>query len=121
MASLDGGSNDERLDALFQLYARACGSPEPDPLFMPRLWQKIESRQNVVVIFRRMASGLVTAAALACLIMAYLVAPRSSTPGFYHATYLEVLAEDQAAQSPDYAEPVSVETDSEMELKNELL
>jgi hypothetical protein len=120
MASLDGNSN-ERLDALFQLYAQACGSPEPDALFMPRLWQKIESRQKTVVLFRRMASGLVTAAALACLVMAYLVAPGVNGTGFYQATYLEVLAEDHASQSPDYAEPVSVETDSETELKNELL
>jgi len=121
MASLDGDSNDERLDALFQLYARACGSPEPDALFMPRLWQKIESRQSIVVMFRRMASGLVTAAALASLVMAYLVTPRVNSPGFYQATYLEVLAEEHASQSPDYAEPVSVEIDSETELKNELL
>ena len=56
------GNEEERLDALFRAYARACPTPEPSAHFMPNLWTRIESRQSFTFSFRRMANALVTAA-----------------------------------------------------------
>ncbi len=120
MAPLQLDEN-ERLNGLWNAYRLACGEPEPSPEFMPRLWQKIEARQRVPVLFRRLAAGLATAAAAASLILFLFSAPAPPGANFYALTYLEVLAEDHAAQSPGYAEPVSVERDSESELLNEML
>ena len=55
------GSDEERLDALFQAY-RDCPTPEPSANFMPTLWARIESRQRVAFSFRRLAGVFVTAA-----------------------------------------------------------
>jgi hypothetical protein len=56
------GSDDEKLDALFRAFAKACPDREPSANFMPNLWQRIEARQTNAFSFRRMANALVTAA-----------------------------------------------------------
>jgi hypothetical protein len=117
----DGGWQERRLDALFEAYRRAVDEPEPGRNFMPELWAKIESRRGYSVWFKRFAGGLVTAAATAAFVLFLTAMPRNSGEGFYQATYLEVLAQDHATTGPDYAEPVSVETDSESELAREML
>jgi hypothetical protein len=89
---------------------------------MPQLWEKIEARQRSTALFRRLAGSLATAAAGVSLVLFLAATPRSAnTSSFYTSTYLEVLAVEQAAESPGYAEPVSVERDSEAELLDELL
>lgn len=121
MTPLHGGSREERLAALFRMYGKACGEPQGSPEFMPRLWARIEARQKSTSIFRRFTGSLATAAAGVSLIVFLTAAPAPLNESFYTSTYLEVLAVDQAAQSPGYAEPVAVERDSEAELLDELL
>jgi hypothetical protein len=93
------GSDDERLDALFQAYARACPDRDPSPNFMPNLWQRIEARQNSVFSFRRMANALVTAAvALSIALGVYMSMP---TPANYSQSYIEALAEAKTLDAPE--------------------
>ncbi len=116
-------NDEERLAVLFQAYRMAVPDPEGSPEFMPRLWERIEARQRATAFFRHLAAGLATSAAVISLLL-FLISipgPRTSRSVVYRQTYLEVLAEEHAAQSPVYAEPVSVESDSESELLNEML
>lgn len=103
------GKDDERLDALFQAYRRACPTPEPSANFMPNLWQRIESRQTFVFSLRRMANGFVTAAlALSVALGVYMIAiPR--TPANVPMSYLEALAESHPLDTPDFVTPVSLD------------
>ena len=64
------GSDEERLEALFRAYRAACPDPEASANFMPQLWQRIEGRRTFSFFVRRMASGFVTAAVAATLLMA---------------------------------------------------
>jgi hypothetical protein len=86
---LQSGSADERFAALLSAYREACPDPEPGPDFMPGLWRKIEGRRTFSFAVRRLAQGIITAAAVASLAMGvYLtqIQPRIAP------TYLETLA-----------------------------
>jgi hypothetical protein len=107
---------EEALDALFTQYRAACPDPEPSPDFSPRLWQKIEARQNWRVSLKRLSQALVTAAAALCLLMAlFLYIPRHRTSAYYNATYLDVLASnDQKTEAEAYFEQVHAEPDMDV-------
>src|ERR1044072_2807720 len=96
------GSDDERLDALFRAYAKACPDREPSANFMPNLWQRIEARQNNAFFsFRRMANALVTAAvALSIALGVYMSMPN---PYNYSQSYIEALAEAKTLDAPEIA------------------
>src|SRR3954451_19084973 len=94
------GGDDERLDALFRVYAEACGSPEASPNFMPDLWARIESRQRFTFSFRRMATAMATAAvALSLALGVYMSFPGSNQD--YSQTYIEALADFNSVDAPD--------------------
>ena len=104
------GSEDERLDALFAAYRQISPDPEPSADFMPRLWQKIEAREQVSTVFGRLARNLVTAALALSSIMAIAVSiSHSGATQLPSETYVEVLAEHQAGENLDYVEPLRVE------------
>lgn len=89
------GATEKRLLTLFAAYRDACPDPEPNPDFMPRLWQRIDANRSIAFRFKRVAQGIITAAAAAALAMgAYLAVPQPPTP----PSYLELLA---AGQPPD--------------------
>jgi hypothetical protein len=103
------GSDEERLDALFRAYARACPDPEASPNFMPNLWQRIESRQRFTFSLRRMANAFATAAvALSIALSVYMSIPRSASSA-YSQTYIEALAEANPIETPDIVAPVRVD------------
>jgi hypothetical protein len=104
-------ANDARLAALFASYREACPDPEPSAEFMPRLWQKIDSRQSSLFGLKRLAQGIVTAAAAACLLMGAFLA--SSPSAFNAGTYLESLAADQAHENPADVEIVQIASSHE--------
>jgi hypothetical protein len=98
------GSDEVRLDALFQAY-RDLPMPEPSVNFMPKLWAKIESRQRFTFSFRRMASAFVTAAlALSVALGVYLAIPHSNP--YYAQTYVEAVAEANSLDTTDIVGPV---------------
>jgi len=100
------GSDEARLDALFEAYRSACPDPEPGAEFMPQLWQKIEARQSVSAVFGRMARNLMTAAlALSTLLGLAATISGSRVSPLPSENYVEVLAEDHDNQNLDF-EPV---------------
>lgn len=102
------GNDDERLDALFQAYRRACPTPEPSANFMPNLWRRIEARQTFTFSFRRMANAFVTAAvAMTMALVAYMAVHRP--PSTAPLSYLEVLAESRPLDTPEFVSPVNLD------------
>jgi len=95
------GSDDERLDALFRAFAKACPDRDPSANFMPNLWQRIEARQTNAFSFRRMANALVTAAvALSIALGVYMSMP---SPNNYSQSYIEALADAKTLDAPEIA------------------
>ncbi len=95
------GSEEADLDALFMAYREACGAPDGSANFMPKLWQRIESRQRFSFSFRRVARGFVTAAIAATLAMSiYLVLPRFSS-SLSTGSYVDVLAASHNSENSD--------------------
>jgi hypothetical protein len=95
------GSDDEKLDALFQAFAKACPDRDPSANFMPNLWQRIEARQNNAFSFRRMANALVTAAvALSIALGVYMSMPSQIS---YTQSYIEALADAKTLDAPEIA------------------
>ncbi len=82
----------QRLTNLFADYRAAIPDPEPSVNFMPRLWQKIDARQNQTITFRRMARAIITAAAAASLLMGAWIVNEPKASAFYGNSYLELLA-----------------------------
>ena len=109
-------SHDTELSDLLQQYRRACEAPDASPNFMPVLWEKIEARQSERTFFGRSSKVLVTCALAASLIMGIYVAfpGNHAAHPFYTASYVEVLAVDEALQSAEYSEPVHAESVMEM-------
>ncbi len=108
MQPLNGSSDDERLDALFREFAKACPDRDPSANFMPKLWQQIEARQTYTFSFRRMANALVTAAvALSIVLGVYESLPRA-TP-YTGQSYIEALADANALDAPDIVGPVHLD------------
>ena len=109
MQPLNGSSDDERLNALFREFAKACPDRDPSANFMPRLWQQIEARQTYTFSFRRMANALVTAAvALSIILGVYESIPRTNV---YQTgqSYIEALADANALDAPDIVGPVHLD------------
>ena len=83
---------DDRLSGVFAAYREACPDPEGGADFMPRLWEKIEARRRFAYSLKRMAQGLITAAAVASLAMGIYLAQPARTPS---PSYLDLLAAEQ--------------------------
>ncbi len=104
-----GGSDDEKLDALFREYAKACPDRDPSANFMPNLWGRIDTRRRQAFSFRRMANALATAAlAFSIALGVYMALPHASqvNPG---QSYIEALAEANALDAPEIVGPVHLE------------
>jgi len=80
------------LARLFGAYREACPDPEPGGDFMPQLWQRIEDRRAFSYSLKRLAKGVITAAAAAALAMALFLAPQHRAS----PSYLELLAAGQS-------------------------
>jgi len=100
------GSDEARLDAMFEAYRAACPDLEPSADFMPQLWLKIEARQSVSAVFGRLARNLATAALALSLLLGLAVSISGSRVGpLPSESYAEVLADEHYNASLDF-EPV---------------
>jgi hypothetical protein len=103
------GSDEARLGALFQAYRAACPDPEPSANFMPLLWQGIEARQNVSIVFSRLARNLMTAALALSILLGLAVSFSGSRVGQLPSeSYVEVLADEHYSQTLDFEDPVRI-------------
>ncbi len=103
--------HDRELARLFLAYREACPDPEPDVNFIPRLWQRIDAQQSYARDLKRLAQGLVTAAAALSIVMGIFLARWESSVSFYTDTYLEVLAADQEHEAGPGADIVPAAQD----------
>jgi hypothetical protein len=87
---------------LFAAYRAVLPDPEPSTAFSPGLWEKIDARRSFAYSLKRLAQGLITAAAAVCLLMGFYL----SRPEPSNYTYLEVLAAGQAHEDLADAEIV---------------
>jgi ABC-type nitrate/sulfonate/bicarbonate transport system permease component len=102
-----GGSDEQRLDALFRAYREVCPTPEASANFMPKLWAGIEARQRFTFSLSRMVNGFVTAAvALSIALGVYMYMPRSVSDS---ESYIEALAEARPIDAPDIVGTVRLE------------
>jgi hypothetical protein len=103
---------ERELDSLFVSYREACGSPEPDPNFMPMLWQKIEARQSKNLFFVRLARTFVAGTMAACGFLGILlVLPGQQPSAFENGSYVEVIADADAREAFPLVEPIRFEID----------
>ena len=104
------GSDEARLDALFEAYRAACPDREASANFMPLLWQRIEARQSVSVVFSRLARNLMTAALALSILLGLVVSFSGSRAGgqLPSETYVEVLADEHYSQTMDFDDPVHI-------------
>jgi len=107
--SQPAGQIEEELSRLFAAYREACPDPEPDPSFMPRLWQRIEAERSWGRELRRLTEVLVAAAAALSLFMGISLSRREAPVSFYTNTYIEVLAANYAPDAPLDAEALAAE------------
>ena len=104
-------SQEKRLDGLLAAYRNACPEVDASPEFMPKLWQKIESRRvENFWIFKRLAQACVATAAIAiALSLALTPAPQENEA--LSSSYTEILAADNADQAYVQALPADLPGD----------
>ncbi len=96
---------ESQFSTLFADYRNAVPDLEPSVNFMPELWARIDARRSFSFSLRRLAQGIITAAAAITLVMGvYLTRVDQSV--FYNNTYLELLAADQSHENLADAEIV---------------
>jgi len=106
----DHSTRDEaRLDAVLHMYRSACDPVEPSVNFMPRLWERIESRRKFSILLGRLTSGFVTASVVLTLGLVYLSVPERWQNRLPAVTYIEALEASHAADNLEYFEPVHLD------------
>lgn len=105
-------NDDSGLDDLFQKYRAACPEVEASASFMPKLWEKIESRRSFWCAFQGLARTAMTASTALCLLLLvlnFMAAPQSRLA----PTYADALAADHTAEQTYYAEAIRNTGDGE--------
>jgi hypothetical protein len=100
-------NGDSKLDQLFQTYRAACPDVEASSNFMPRLWQRIESRHSFGFVFQNVARTTVTVCAALCLLLVFLnFVPPFRERSVQTANYTDVLMAEHNAENTDYTEAI---------------
>jgi Na+-transporting NADH:ubiquinone oxidoreductase subunit NqrB len=98
-------NGDSKLNDLFQTYRAACPEVEPSSHFMPKLWQRIESRHTFGFVFQNLARTTVTACAALCLLLAVLnFASPFQKRNAPVPNYTDVLMAEHSAENTYYTE-----------------
>jgi hypothetical protein len=84
---------------LFSSYRDSFNEIDGSRNFMPGLWAKIDSRRRVAYSFGRLASAFVTAAFVICLILSGTLLTTTQQPNSTQTTYIDVLADNAAADA----------------------
>jgi hypothetical protein len=90
---------DGEVRELFHSYRDSFDGIDGSANFMPGLWTKIDSRRRFAHSFGRLASAFVTAAFLICLILSGTLLTTNNPSSPAQATYIDVLADDAAADA----------------------
>lgn len=88
---------------LFSSYRESLADIDASANFMPGLWARIDGRRRIVYSFGRLAGGFVTAAFVICLVLSGTLLTLSNPPaGAYQSSYVDVLADDTAADDFEF-------------------
>lgn len=97
----------DHLSELFQRYRRSCPEPEGSADFMPRLWQRIDSRRGVTGRLRSYSRLIAAAAATLCLsLVLFDMSPLAQHPSLFNETYVDALDDDNAPEAFAFADVV---------------
>jgi hypothetical protein len=105
-------NHDAVLDELFQKYRAACPEVEPSADFMPKIWEKIESRRSFWFAFQGLARTAMTASTALCLVLLilnFIAVPQSHLA----PTYADALAADHTTEQTYYVEAIRSTADDE--------
>ena len=84
--------NDD-LSSLFASYKAAVPDPDASANFMPELWRRIESRQSVILRFRKLTQVFLAAAAAISIVFVTMLSVPAFSGGEGRGSYIEVLAD----------------------------
>ena len=93
-----GKRGDRELDELFAAYRDACVAPEAGADFMPRLWERIDSRKKWIDPLWRWANSLAAVAAAASLMFVLMQVLPAKTSLAATSSYVELLAEEHESE-----------------------
>jgi hypothetical protein len=102
---------DRELDDLFHKYRASCPEVEGSAIFMPKLWERIESRRSFWFAFQGLGRTAMTASTALCLLLLILnlFAGPQNLP-----TYTDALAADTSTpEQTYYAEAIRGGADTE--------
>lgn len=99
-------NEDSGLDELLQRYRAACPDPEPGADFMPRLWEKIESRHSFWFVFEGLGQTAMTASAALCVLFVILNLVSSAENRVLAPTYVDALMAEHTVEKTYYTEAI---------------
>ncbi len=97
--------DDRGLNELFGEYRAACPDVDASANFMPRVWQRIESRRGFWFAFQGLGRAAMAASTAVCvllLILNFIAMPQAHLA----PTYADALAADHSAETTYYAEAI---------------
>lgn len=98
--------DESTLRGLFESYRDACPEVEPDALFMPRLWQRIDARQSFGSIFTRLTRMLAAASAAVCLLLLVLNLVSAPNASVSDESYTDALLAEHSIEQTYYTEAI---------------
>jgi hypothetical protein len=96
---------DPLLNSLFRAYRDSGEYGDPDPNFMPGIWEKIEARRSGSLLFRRVARVFATGTVALAILIGTAVSFTTPEPSDY--TWVETVANDNLSQVAADYEPIS--------------
>ncbi|MCC6540168.1 MAG: hypothetical protein IT162_21650 [Bryobacterales bacterium] len=99
--------SDHELNRLLARYAQAVPETEAGANFMPGVWQRIEARRGVSFKLAAYARVLAMGAASLCLAAGLLELSSARLDSFSASRYVDVLNDDDSAETLAFADVVS--------------
>jgi hypothetical protein len=96
--------NEKRLESLFRAYRDACEFGDGAPDFMPRLWQRIETRRTGALFTQRLARIFAASTVALAVLAGVAVSLAPQRP--LEDTWVEAIANHNLEQNVSYYEPV---------------
>lgn len=97
-------NEDSGLNNLFERYRSACPDVEPSAHFMPRIWERIESRYSFRMVFAHVARTLMAGSAALVLLLLLLNFVAGQHTRLTTPSYVDALMADHTAEKTFYTE-----------------
>lgn len=94
---------ERELDEFFETYREACPAPAASANYMPELWDRIDRRRSFSIWLNKLAPAFATVTILLCLVFGALSSDDGAPTVERPTTYVDVLEDDPAADTPEFA------------------